>query len=74
MGNKGKRNLALAMLILQVGLYIAIIVRKVFLDIAAPWYYYVSLSVAFVLFLGFYRNFSQGVKEDEKYGPIIKKD
>ena len=71
MSNKGKRNLFLILLILEVVMYFLLSIFKTQYDINLKWWIYISAALLFVFFLGGYRNFSQAVKEDEKYG-IIK--
>ena len=70
MSNKGKRNLFLTLLILEVVMYLGVAIFKSQYDIDLKWWIYISAAILFVFFLGGYRNFSQAVKEDEKYGPI----
>ena len=70
MSNKGKRNLFLTLLILEVVMYFVVAIFKSQYDIDLKWWIYISAALLFVFFLGGYRNFSQAVKEDEKYGPI----
>ena len=70
MSNKGKRNLFLTLLILEVVMYFVVTIFKSQYDIELKWWIYISAALLFVFFLGGYRNFSQAVKEDEKYGPL----
>lgn len=70
MSNKAKRNLSLAMLILCIAVYIAVICRKIFWDITPDSWQYIAPPLWIVIFLGAYRNFAQAVKEDKKYGPV----
>ena len=70
MSNKGKRNLFLTLLILEVVMYFVVAIFKSQYDIDLKWWIYICAALLFVFFLGGYRNFSQAVKEDEKYGPI----
>ena len=70
MTNKVKRNLFLNLLILEVVMYFAVAIFKSQYDIDLKWWIYISAAILFVFLLGGYRNFSQAVKEDEKYGPI----
>lgn len=72
MGNKGKKNLFLGLLILEVLAYLCIIIFKNQFELQVKWWIYISAAILFVIFLGGYRNFSQAVKEDKKYGPIVK--
>ena len=70
MSNKGKRNLFLTLLILEVVMYFVVSIFKSQYNIDLKWWIYIGAALLFVFFLGGYRNFSQAVKEDEKYGPI----
>ena len=70
MSNKAKRNLALVMVILSLVLYVGIFIKKIFFGGNIDWWMWLSPVCCFIVFLGCYRNFSQAVKEDEKYGPI----
>ena len=70
MSNKSKRNTFLSLLILEVVMYFVVVIFKSQLDIDLKWWIYISAAILFVFFLGGYRNFSQAVKEDEKYGPL----
>lgn len=70
MSNKSKRNTFLSLLILEVVMYFVVAIFKSQLDIDLKWWIYISAAILFVFFLSGYRNFSQAVKEDEKYGPL----
>ena len=70
MNNKAKRNLFLTLLILEMVAYFGIVVFKSRFDLEMKWWLYISAAVLFLFFLGGYRNFSQAVREDEKYGPM----
>ena len=72
MGNKGKRNLFFCLLLLEVLAYFGIVMFKNFFDLQVKWWIYIAAAFLFLFFLGGYRNFSQAVKEDEKYGPVVK--
>lgn len=72
MGNKAKRNIFLSLLIIEVLAYLSVIMFKNRFDLEVKWWIYVTAALLFVFFLGGYRNFSQAVKEDEKYGPVVK--
>ena len=72
MGNKGKRNLFLTLLILEVFVYFGIVMFKNHFDLQVKWWIYIIAAFLFIFFLGGDRNFSQAVKEDEKYGPVVK--
>lgn len=70
MTNKAKRNLFLTLLILEVVMYFIVAIFKSQYSIDLKWWIYISSAILFVFLLGGYRNFSQAVKEDKKYGPI----
>ena len=70
MSNKFKRNLAFVMVVSSVFLYGLIILEAIFGEIKPDWWMWIAPVCCFIVFLGYYRNFSQAVKEDEKYGPI----
>lgn len=70
MNNKTKRNLFLSLLILEVVVYFCLAFFKSQFELEIKWWIYISAALLFVFLLGGYRNFSQAVKEDEKYGPI----
>ena len=69
MSNKAKRNLFLTLLIFEVVAYLIIIIFKSQYGIDLRWWIYITAALIFVFLLGGYRNFSQAVKEDKKYGP-----
>ena len=68
MSNKAKRNLFLIFLILEVAAYILVIMFSSQIPQGAKWWIYIGAALLFIFFIGGYRNFSQAVKEDEKYG------
>ena len=70
MSNKAKRNLFLTLLILEVIAYILVIMFSSQIQQDVKWWIYIGAALLFVFFIGGYRNFSQAVKEDEKYGPM----
>lgn len=70
MSNKAKRNLFLTFLILEVVAYLFIVMFSSQIAPSAKWWIYIGAALLFVFLLGGYRNFSQAVKEDEKYGPL----
>lgn len=72
MGNKTKRNLFLGLLLIEVIAYLGIIMFKNSIQPQVKWWIYIAAAFLFIFFLGGYRNFSQAVKEDEKYGSIEK--
>lgn len=70
MSNKAKRNLFLTLLILEVVAYILVVMFSSQIPQGAKWWIYIGAALLFVFCIGGYRNFSQAVKEDEKYGPM----
>ena len=70
MSNKAKRNLFLTLLILEVVAYILVVMFSSQISQYAKWWIYIGSALLFVFLIGGYRNFSQAVKEDEKYGSM----
>lgn len=70
MRNKTKRNLFLALLILEIVAYIFIVMFSSQIPESSKWWIYIGAALLFVFFIGGYRNFSQAIKEEEKYGPL----
>lgn len=70
MSNKTKRNLAFVMVCLSVALYVLILIKKIFLQESPSFWMWIAAPCCFLVFLGIWRNFSQAVKEDDKYGPV----
>ena len=70
MSNKAKRNLFLSLLILEVIAYILVVMLSSKIPQGAKWWIYIGAAFLFVFLLGGYRNFSQAVKDEEKYGPV----
>ena len=70
MSNKAKRNLFLTLLILEVVAYILAVMFSSQIPQGATWWIYIGAALLFVFLIGGYRNFSQAVREDEKYGPM----
>ena len=68
MSNKAKRNIFLILLILEIIAYILVVMFSAKIPQGAKWWIYIGAAILFVFFIGGYRNFSQVVKEDEKYG------
>ena len=68
MSNKAKRNLFLTLLILEVIAYILVVMFSSKIPQDAKWWIFIGSAFLFVFFIGGFRNFSQAVKEDEKYG------
>lgn len=68
--NKRRKYISLAMLIVGLIAFIALIVVRVCCDkIYGTWQYIVApLWIAF--FAVMYRNFTLAVRDDEKYGPV----
>ena len=72
MSNKSKKVLAFIMVLLSLALYALIICRKVIWGVDIQAWQYMAPTVCFVVFLALFRNYSQAVKEDDKYGPLNK--
>lgn len=70
MSNKAKRNLFLTLLILEIAAYVLLVMFSSQIPDTAKWWIYIGAALLFVFFIGGYRNYSQAVKEDEKYGPM----
>ena len=70
MSNKGKRNLFLSLLILNLVIYFCLAVFKTRYDLDVKWWIFSIAAIIFAFLLGAYRNVSQAVKEDGKYGPV----
>ena len=70
MTNKAKRNLFLTLLILEIVAYVFVVMFSSQIPQGAKWWIYIGAALLFVFFIGGYRNFSQVIKEDEKYGPM----
>ena len=70
MSNKAKRNLFLILLILEVVAYLLVVMFSAQIPQGAKWWIYIGAAFLFVFLIGGYRNFSQAVKEDEKYGSM----
>ncbi|MCH5229519.1 MAG: hypothetical protein J1F12_05940 [Muribaculaceae bacterium] len=70
MSNKTKRNLFLFLLIAEGILYFILAIFKSHYEVEIKWWIFSIAAIIFALLLGAYRNFSQAVKEDKKYGPI----
>ena len=70
MSNKAKRNLFLTFLILEVIAYILVVMFSSKIPQGAKWWIYIGAALLFVFLLGGYRNFSQAVKDEGKYGPV----
>lgn len=68
MSNKARRNLAFVMLCLSIALYVLIFVIKIFLHESPSFWMWIAALCCFLVSLGLWKNFSQAVKEDEKYG------
>lgn len=70
MSNKTKRNLFLTLLILEIIAYIFLVMFSSQIPQEAKGWIYIAAALLFVIFIGGYRNFSQAVKEDDKYGSV----
>ncbi|MCH5218923.1 MAG: hypothetical protein J1F20_00015 [Muribaculaceae bacterium] len=70
MSNKAKRNLFLALLILDVVAYVGLMFLFSLISPGVKWWISIVVALLFIFCLAGYRNFSQAVKEDNKYGPM----
>ena len=70
MSNKAKRNLFLTLLILEAAAYIIAVIFSSRIPQSAKWWIYIMAALLFVFLIVGYRNFSQAVKEDEKFDKI----
>lgn len=68
MSNKAKRNIFLTLLILELIACVPVAIFTSEMDANAKWWIYFSAAILFVVFFGGYRNFSQAVDEDERFG------
>ena len=68
--NQKRKYLALTMMILGTVILIALALCRVLFGIKLGTLQYIIIPIIIGFFLVIYRNFSQAVKEDEKYGPI----
>ena len=68
--NQKRKYFALSMIILGTAILIALALCRVIYGIKLGTLQYIIVPLIIGFFLVVYRNFSQAVKEDEKYGPI----
>ena len=68
--NQKRKYFALSMMILGTAILIALALCRVLFGIKFSTLQYIIVPIIIGFFLVVYRNFSQAVKEDEKYGPI----
>ena len=68
--NQKRKYLALSMIILGTVILIALALGRVIYGIKLGTLQYIIVPIIIGFFLVVYRNFSQAVKEDEKYGPL----
>lgn len=68
--NQKRKYLSLGMLILSVITLIALALSRIMYYKHYDSWQYIAAPLCIGVFLVLYRNFSQAVKEDEKYGPI----
>lgn len=74
MSNKAKRNIFLGLLIAVGAGYILLTIFKNKFDVDVKWWIFSATAIVLAVLWGGYRNFSQAVKEDRKYGPIKRKN
>ena len=68
--NQKRKYFALSMMILGTAILIALALCRVLYGIKFGTLQYILIPIIIGFFFVIYRNFSQAVKEDEKYGPI----
>ena len=68
--NQKRKYFALSMMILGTVVLIALAICRVVYGIKSSTLQYIIVPIIIGFFFVVYRNFSQAVKEDEKYGPI----
>ena len=68
--NQKRKYFALSMMILGIVILIALALCRVLYGIKFGTLQYVIVPLVIGFFFVVYRNFSQAVKEDEKYGPL----
>ena len=68
--NQKRKYFALSMMILGTAILIALALGRVLYGIKFGTFQYIIVPIRIGFFFVIYRNFSQAVKEDEKYGPI----
>ena len=68
--NQKRKYLALSMMILGTVILIALALCRVLYGIKFGTFQYIIIPLIIGFFFVVYRNFSQAVKEDEKYGPL----
>ena len=67
--NQKRKYFALFMMILGTAILIALVLCRVLYGIKFGTLQYIIVPIITGFFFVVYRNFSQAVKEDEKYGP-----
>lgn len=70
--NKKRKYFALIMFVIGVIALILLALLRVFYGIRLGTLQYIIIPIIICFFAVMYRNFSQAVKEDEKYGPTAK--
>ena len=68
--NQKRKYFALSMMILGTVILIALALFRVLFGIKLGTLQYIIIPIIIGFFFVVYRNFSQVVKEDEKYGPL----
>ena len=68
--NQKRKYFALSMMILGTAILIALALCRILYGFKLGTLQYIIVPLIIGFFFVIYRNFSQAVKEDEKYGPI----
>ena len=68
--NQKRKYFALAMVIMGTAILIAMALCRVIYGIRLGTLQYIIVPIIIGFFIVIYRNFSQAVKEDDKYGPV----
>ena len=68
--NQIRKYLALSMMILGTAILIALALCRILYGIKLGTLQYIIVPIIIGFFFVVYRNFSQAVKEDKKYGPL----
>ena len=68
--NQKRKYLALSMMIFGTAILIALALCRILYGIKLGTLQYIIIPIIIGFFFVVYRNFSQAVKEDKKYGPL----